>query len=132
MLALRLRFGKEEEVEGVMEALLDLRDLAMVYGLEGDVRVEGYCTGKGKEGLMWSWGRRDAMDEVFSEKFHDYIVRMEVDRGLSYDGRWLNDMAEGLADGSILHPFAKAQPTVVWRLAVIHKASRRLVYSTGA
>jgi len=132
MLGLWLAFGKEEEVEGVMAALLDLRDLAMVYGLEGGVGVEGYCTGKGKEGLMWSWGRSDVMDEVFSEECHDYIVRMEVDRELSHDGRWLNDLTEGLADGSILYHFAKAQSAVVWRLAAIQKASRRLVYSTAA
>ena len=109
-----------------------LRGLGVVWELKGGVGVEGYCTGRGTEGLIWSWGRSDAMDEVFSEECHDYIVRMEVDRELSHDGRWLNDLTEGLADGSILHPFAKAQPTVVWRLAVIHKASRRLVYSTGA
>jgi len=109
-----------------------LRGLGVVWELKGGVGVEGYCTGRGTEGLMWSWGRRDAMDEVLSEKFHDYIVRMEVDRGLGHHGRWLNDLTEGSAVESILYHFAKAQSAVVWRLAAIQKASRRLVYSTAA
>ena len=109
-----------------------VRGLGVVWELKGGVGVEGHCTGRGTEGLMWSWGRSDAMDEVFSEECHGYIVRMDVDRGLGHDGRWLNDLAEGLANGSILYHFAKAQSAVVWRLAAIQKASRRLVYSTAA